>query len=86
MHGGSAASSVDGAFAEAHHALMESVAALLSLALHQDSMRSTETLRRERLESLERLLHTMAESLDIRQVFADVSDVVRGGLPHEVWR
>src|SRR5690606_34965548 len=44
----------------------------------------TERLRRERLESLERLLHTMAESLDIRQVFAEVSDVVRGGLPHDV--
>jgi transcriptional regulator with GAF, ATPase, and Fis domain len=60
------------------------VADLLSLALNQDSLRSMETLRRERLESLERLLHTMAESLDIRQVFADVSDVVRGGLPHDM--
>jgi transcriptional regulator with GAF, ATPase, and Fis domain len=77
-------SGAEHAFTEAHHALMESVADLTSLALHQDSIRSTERLRRERLESLERLLHTMAESLDIRQVFADVSEVVRGGLPHDV--
>jgi transcriptional regulator with GAF, ATPase, and Fis domain len=77
-------SSVEHAFSDAHQALMDSVSDLLSLALHQDSIRSTETLRRERLESLERLLHTMAESLDIRQVFADVSDVVRAGLPHDV--
>ena len=72
------------AFSDAHQALMESVADLLSLALHQDAIRSTERLRRERLESLERLLHTMAESLDIRQVFSDVSEVVRGGLPHDI--
>ncbi len=72
------------AFTPAHQWLMDGVADLLSLALYQDSVRSVETLRRERLESLERLLHTMAESLDIRQVFADVSEVVRGGLPHDV--
>ncbi len=77
-------SSAEAAFDDAHQALVDSVADLLSLALHQDSLRSMETLRRERLESLEGLLHTMAESLDIRQVFGDVSDVVRGGLPHDV--
>src|SRR4029079_4058074 len=27
---------------------------------------------------------TMAEALDVRTVFADVSDVVRGGLPHDI--
>ena len=52
--------------------------------LHQDSLRSAETLRRERIDSLERLLHTMAGALDIRHVFAEVSDVVRGGLPHDI--
>jgi transcriptional regulator with GAF, ATPase, and Fis domain len=77
-------SGLDDAFTEGHQALMETVADLLSLSLHQDAIRSTERLRRERLESLERLLHTMAESLDIRQVFTHVSDVVRGGLPHDV--
>jgi transcriptional regulator with GAF, ATPase, and Fis domain len=77
-------SSVECAFDEAHQRLMDGVSDLLSLAFHQDSFQTMETLRRERLESLERLLHTMAESLDIRQVFGDVSDVVRGGLPHDV--
>jgi transcriptional regulator with GAF, ATPase, and Fis domain len=77
-------SAVEHAFTDAHQALMETIADLLSLALHQDAIRSTERLRRERLESLERLLHTMAESLDIRHVFEHVSDVVRGGLPHDV--
>ena len=77
-------SDTEGAFTPAHQWLMDGVADLLSLALYLDSVRSVETLRRERLESLERLLHTMAESLDIRQVFGDVSEVVRGGLPHDV--
>lgn len=77
-------SGVEQAFTDAHQVLMESVADLVSVALHQDAIRSTERLRRERIEALERLLHTMAESLDIRQVFSDVSDVVRGALPHDV--
>jgi transcriptional regulator with GAF, ATPase, and Fis domain len=77
-------SSAEGAFTDQHQGLMESVSDLLSLALHHDNIRSTDRLRRERLESLERLLHTMAESLDIRQIFSDVSDVVRGGLPHDL--
>ncbi|HEY6361711.1 MAG TPA: sigma 54-interacting transcriptional regulator, partial [Vicinamibacterales bacterium] len=77
-------SDAENAFGEAHQALMDSVADLLTVALHQDSLRTMETLRRERLESLEGLLHTMAESLDIRQIFGDVSDVVRGGLPHDI--
>ena len=77
-------SNVEGAFEETHQRLLDGVADLLSLAFHQDSLRTMETHRRERLESLERLLHTMAESLDIRQVFADVSEVVRGGLPHDI--
>jgi transcriptional regulator with GAF, ATPase, and Fis domain len=72
------------AFDEAHYLLMDAVADLLTLALHHDGIRTTESLRRERLDSLDRLLHTVAESLDIRHVFADVSEVVRGGLPHDI--
>jgi transcriptional regulator with GAF, ATPase, and Fis domain len=71
-------------FTEAHYLLMDSVADLVALALYHDWVRSTESLRRERLESLDRLLHTVAEALDIRHVFAEVSDVVRGALPHDI--
>ena len=72
------------AFSESHQVLMDSVADLLALALQHDAIQSTESLRREQLESLDRLLHTIGESLDIRQVFSDVSDVVRAGLPHDM--
>ena len=72
------------AFTEAHEILMDSVADLLSVALQHDALRATESIRRERLDTLDRLLHTMAEALDIRHIFGEVSDVVRGGLPHDV--
>jgi transcriptional regulator with GAF, ATPase, and Fis domain len=77
-------SSVDDVFTDEHRQLMEAVADLLSLALSHDAIRSTDALRRERLATLERLLQTMAEALDIRNVFADVSEVVRAGLPHDI--
>jgi len=77
-------SSAAGAFTAAHEVLMDCVADLLSLALQHDALVATESIRRERIDTLDRLLHTMAEALDVRHVFAEVSDVVRGGLPHEI--
>ena len=77
-------SSQPDAFSDANQGLMDAVADLLTLALQHDSIRSTEQLRRERLESLDRLLHTIGESLDIRQIFNDASEVVRAGLPHDM--
>jgi len=70
-------------FTNGHQSLLDAVADLLALAVHHEALRSTEAVRRERIESLERLLQTMAESLDIRMVFDQVSEVVRGGLPHD---
>jgi len=77
-------SSQSDAFTAAHHGLMDGVTDLLALAFQYDALRSTERLRRERIETLDRLLSTMAEALDIRHIFAEVSDVVRGGLPHDI--
>ena len=72
------------AFSAEHQELMDAVSDMVALAVHHDTIRSTEELRRERLDSLDRLLHAMSEALDIRQVFTEVSEVVRGGLPHDV--
>ena len=71
-------------FTAEHQELMDASADLVALAVHHEAIRSTETLRRERIDSLDGLLHTVAESLDIRHVFGDVSEVVRAGLPHDV--
>jgi len=77
-------SSRDGAFSAEHQALADAVADLLGLAFEHNAIVERETLRRERIESLRGLLQTMAGSLDIRQVFPEVSEVVRGGLPHDI--
>jgi Nif-specific regulatory protein len=76
-------SSAEDAFAREDQGLMEAVADLLALAIQAAAAKEREFLRRERIESLRRLLHTMAGALDVRQVFPEVSDVVRGGLSHD---
>ena len=77
-------SSQPDAFSAAHQILMDGIADVLALAVRYDALRSTERLRRERLDTLDRLLQTMAEALDIRLIFAEASNVVRGALPHDV--
>jgi hypothetical protein len=77
-------SSVEDAFDASHQSLMDSVVDVLGLAFEHTAIIDRETLRRERIDSLRGLLHTMAEALDIRHVFTEVSDVVRGGLPHDI--
>ncbi len=77
-------SSREHAFSDDHQALLDSVVDLLGVAFEHNAIVDRETLRRERIDSLRGLLHTMAESLDLRSVFSEVSDVVRGGLPHDM--
>jgi GAF domain-containing protein len=72
------------AFTPADQEFVDSVADLLVLALQNAALLERSTLRRERIDSLRGLLHTMAGSLDIRAVFSEISDVVRGGLPHDI--
>jgi transcriptional regulator with GAF, ATPase, and Fis domain len=72
------------AFTDDDQTLLDSVADLLVLAFQHTAILERESLRRERIDSLRGLLHTMAESLDMRQVFTEISEVVRGGLPHDV--
>ncbi len=71
-------------FTADHQELLDGVADLVALAVSQEALRLTESVRRERIDSLDRLLHTVAESLEVRAVFSEISDVVRGGLPHDV--
>jgi len=72
------------AFTAADQALLDRVVDLLGLAVDHSVRVEHEQLRRERIDSLRALLHTMAGALDIRSVFDRVSDVVRGGLPHDM--
>jgi transcriptional regulator with GAF, ATPase, and Fis domain len=77
-------SSESGLYGASDQALMDSVVDLLGLAFEHNAIVDREKLRRERIDSLRGLLHTMAGALDIRSIFGEVSDVVRGGLPHDI--
>jgi transcriptional regulator with GAF, ATPase, and Fis domain len=77
-------SSAAGAFGAGHQALMDDVADLLGVALEHNAIVEREKLRRERIDSLRALLYAMAEALDIRRIFDQVSEVVGGGLPHDM--
>jgi transcriptional regulator with GAF, ATPase, and Fis domain len=77
-------SSVDAAFSEDDQTLMDAVADLLVLGFQHNAYVERDALRRERIDSLRGLLLTMAESLDMRQVFTQISDVIRAGLAHDI--
>ena len=77
-------SSEPDAFSDEHQELLEAVCDVVTLALYHDTIRTRESRRSERIDALVRLLHTVAESLDIRQVFPQISDVIRDALPHDV--
>ena len=72
------------AFNEGHHELLDGVGDLITLALYHDTVRTTELRRHERIDALVRLLHTVAETLDIRQIFPQLSETIRGALPHDI--
>jgi transcriptional regulator with GAF, ATPase, and Fis domain len=77
-------SSEPDAFTADHQDLLEAVGDLITLALYHDTVRMTEMRRRERIDALVRLLHTVAETLDIRQIFPQLSETVKGALPHDI--
>jgi transcriptional regulator with GAF, ATPase, and Fis domain len=77
-------SSVPDAFTDEHQGLLETVGDLITLALYHDTVRTTELRRRERIDALVRLLQTVAETLDIRQIFPQLSETIRAALPHDI--
>ncbi len=72
------------AFTPDHHLVAEAVADLLGLAVNAETLQGTETLRMERLDALDKLLHAVAGTLDIREIFTQVADVVQVALPHDI--
>ena len=72
------------AFTDAHQAALRPVAALLGSALEHWRIWDTERRRRERLERVESMLGSLAESLDVREVFQRLSAEVQTLLPHHL--
>jgi len=73
-----------GRFDASHTALVEDLSDLIAMAVLYEALRATDALRRDRLDSLERLLQTVAGVLDIRGAFAEISAVLQEALPHDV--
>ncbi|HEU4366359.1 MAG TPA: sigma 54-interacting transcriptional regulator [Candidatus Krumholzibacteria bacterium] len=72
------------AFSDEHQEALRPIAALLGSAVEHWRMWDAERQRRERLDRLEIALGTLAESLDVREVFESLSQAIRTILPHDL--
>ena len=72
------------AFTAEHQDLLRPIAALLGSAVEHWRLWDAERRRRERLDRLETLVGTLAESLDVREVFQRISDAAQPLLPHDL--
>jgi transcriptional regulator with GAF, ATPase, and Fis domain len=72
------------AFTGEHQEVLRPIAALLGSAVEHWRIWDRERRRHERLEQIEALLGTLAESLDVRQVFERLAGASQPFLPHHV--
>jgi Nif-specific regulatory protein len=72
------------AFTDEHHEVLRPIAALLGSAVEHWRIWDADRRRRDRLDQLEALLGTLAESLDVREVFERISQAVQPILPHDL--
>ena len=72
------------AFTGEHQEILRPIAALLGSAVEHWRIWDADRQRRERLDNLEALLGSLAESLDVRRIFAGIADAVRPVLPHHL--
>jgi transcriptional regulator with GAF, ATPase, and Fis domain len=72
------------AFTDDHQELLRPIAALLGSAVEHWRIWDSERRRRERLDKVDALLVTLAESLDVREVFERLSTKMKPLLPHDM--
>jgi len=72
------------AFTDEHQEALRPIAALLGSAVEHWRIWDAEKRRRERLDRIETLFATLAESLDVREVFQRLSDGMQPILPHDL--
>ena len=71
------------AFTAEHEVVVLALADLLAAALEHERMWNEERRRRERGDALESLLPTLAKSMDIREIFQQISEVSQDVIPHD---
>jgi len=72
------------AFTEEHESIVLALAGLVAAALEHQRMWTEERRRRERGDGLERLLPTLAKSMDVREIFQQISDVSQDVICHDI--
>ena len=72
-----------GVFMAEHEEMVRPIAGLMGMALEHERLFSLEATRRSRLDAIDSLLLTMAGSLDVREIFNRISEVVKPVLPHD---
>jgi transcriptional regulator with GAF, ATPase, and Fis domain len=72
------------AFTDEHQEVLRPIAALMGSAVEHWRLWDIERRRRDRLDRIEVLLETLAESLDVREVFQRLSDAMQPILPHDL--
>jgi len=72
------------AFETDHAAVLDPVVELLSVAAEHERLWRHERARLRRQQRLEALLPTIAEALDVRQVFLTLSKVIQEVVPHDI--
>ena len=73
-----------GAFTAEHEAALQPIADLLAMTLEHERLWSRDVARRRRLDAINALLPMLANVLDIREIFNQVSAVVKPVLPHDL--
>ncbi len=72
------------AFTEEHQRILRPIAAILGTAVEHWRIWDVERRRRDRLDRIDALLGTLAESLDIREVFGRISEAMQPILQHDL--
>jgi transcriptional regulator with GAF, ATPase, and Fis domain len=72
------------AFTDEHQEALRPIAALLGSAVEHWRIWDADQRRRERLDRIETLLATLAESLDVREIFQRLSDEMQPILVHDL--
>src|SRR5262245_52752474 len=72
------------AFTQEHESIVLALADLVATALEHERMWTEEHRRRERGDALEPLLPTLAKSMDVREIFAQISQVSQEAIPHDL--
>ena len=71
-------------YTDEHQGVLRPIAALLGAAVEHWKIWDKDRRRQERLNAVESLLETLAESLDVREVFQRLSDELQSILPHDM--